>query len=488
VRQALPLVLVLASVAGAQLPSDGRTSYSRDDKVVIPFDLPANNNKVLRVTLYSRFDGGTWQEADSIKPGGKKEFVFKADRDGPYGFATFTEFTDGSTNPPRQDQLVEQKRVVFDRTPPRIQSLRPVTAADGSPGIEWEVTDDNLDPRGIRLEFRWDGQGRYERIDPNVRFQARDSRHWKLKPRDRMQVKVVATDRAGNKAESDPVWVSGKDAGTDDPAPVRPTAGGTGGSRDAAVAPAAGTAAPSLHYVNNKKLTVNINATVGPSGLKKAYLWWADEKLVWQKWKDEKGPLPAPEVTSPDKPRVIPVGFVFEAPKDGLYNFIIVVWNHKFNSRPEPKNGEVGEIQVVVDTTKPTVEIVGDPQVTKNGDRGAVVDIRWRAQDTNIAPSPIKLEYQALKDEHAAGGEWKAVAPDWIDNTGQYTWTAPTGEGHLFKIRVTCKDRAGNENSAVTPNLVNIDLTRPGVDAVDVKPGETRPGVSGMTIGPPPDK
>ena len=67
-----------------------------------------------------------------------------------------------------EDQLVEQKRVVFDRTPPRIQSVRPVTANDGSPGIEWEVTDDNLDPRGIRLEFRWDGQGRYEPIDRNV--------------------------------------------------------------------------------------------------------------------------------------------------------------------------------------------------------------------------------------------------------------------------------------------------------------------------------
>src|SRR5262249_9429437 len=197
--------------------------------------------------------------------------------------------------------------------------------------------------------------------------------------------------------------------------------------RDGAGAPAAGHAAPSLHYVNSKKVTLNINATVGPSGLKKAYLYWADEKLAWTKWRDEKGPLPAPEVTSPDKPRVIPVSFVFEPPsgKDGLYSFIIVVENHKFTSRPAPKNGEVGEIQVVVDTTKPTVEIVGAPQVTKNGARGAVVAIRWRAQDTNIAPTPIKLEYQALKDEHASGGEWKAVAPDWIDNTGQYTWTAP---------------------------------------------------------------
>lgn len=475
-RQALPLVLVFAAAAGAQLPSDGRASYSRDEKVVIPFDLRAND-KVAKVTLYYRFDGGQWREADSIKPGGKKEFLFKADREGPYGFATLTEFKDGTTDPARPDQLVEQKRVVFDKTPPRILSLRPVTAADGAPGIEWEVSDEYLDPRGIRLEFRWDGQGRFEPIDRNVPFQARDSRHWKLKARDRMQVKVVATDRAGNKAESEPVWVSGRDAGPDDP-PVRPTATG-GGVRDPAVAPAAGTAAPSLHYVNTKKVTLNVNATVGPSGLKKAYLYWADEKLVWQKWKDEKGEMKPLPVTSPDKPRVIPVDFTFEAPKDGVYNFVIVVWNHLYHSRPEPTNGQAGDVQVVVDTTKPTVEIVST-QVSKNGDRGAVVDIRWRAQDTNIAPVPIKLEYQEIKDDHPGdGGEWKAIAPDWIDNTGQYTWTTPAGEAHLFKIRVTCKDRAGNEASFVKPEPVNTDLFRPGVDSVDV-----RPGVSTIGVGP----
>jgi len=178
------------------------------------------------------------------------------------------------------------------------------------------------------------------------------------------------------------------------------------------------------------------------------------------------------------------VTFLFEAPKDGLYSFIIIVENHKFTSRPIPKNGEAGEVQVMVDTLKPAVEIVGT-QVSKNGDRGAVVDLRWRAQDANIAPVPIKLEYQALKDEHAAGGTWKAVAPDWIDNTGQYTWTAPTGEGHLFKIRVTCKDRAGNETSTVTAEPVNTDLTRPGVDAVDIKPGDNRPpGMSDISVIP----
>jgi hypothetical protein len=482
VRQALPLVLVFASAAGAQLPSDGRASYSRNDRIVIPFDL-RSNDKVAKVTLFYSFDGGPWREFDSVQPGGKREFTFKADREGPYGFATLTEFKDGTTDPARRDQLTEQKRVVIDKTPPRVQSIRAVTSSDGSPGVEWEVVDDYLDPRGVRLEFRWDGQGRFEPIDRNVPFSARDSRFWKLKPKDRMQVKLVATDRAGNKTESDLVWVTGRDAerGGADIAPVQPTASGPTPVRDPAVSPAAGTAQPSLHYVNTKKVTLNINASVGPSGLKKAYLYWADEKLVWQKYKEEKGPLPAPPVTSPDKPRMIPVEFTFEPPsgKDGLYSFVIVVENHLFTSRPIPKNGEAGEVQVIVDTTKPTVEITGN-QVSKNGDRGAVVDIRWRATDTNIAPLPIKLEYQAVKaDRPTDPSEWKAINSDPVDNTGQFTWSVPTGEAHLFRIRVTCKDKAGNENSAETHDPVNTDLFRPGVDAVDVKPG-----VSAIGVGP----
>ena len=49
--------------------------------------------------------------------------------------------------------------------------------------------------------------------------------------------------------------------------------------------------------------------------------------------------------------------------------------------------------------------------------------------------------------------------------------TVPTGEAHLFRIRVTCKDRAGNEASHERSEPVNTDLFRPGVDGVDVKPG-----------------
>ncbi len=495
VRPTLPLLLLFASAlpALAQLPADGRTSYARDDRIRIPFEL-RTGGPATRVVLYYSFDGGAWQEHDSARPGQKREFLFRADRDGPYSFATMTHFSDGTSDPARKDQLTEQRRVVIDKTPPRVLSLRPSLSADGAPGIEWDATDDNMDPKGIKLEFKWPEMSRFETIDRNVPFGPRDSRHWQMKTNDRMQVRIVATDRAGNRTESDAVYVSAKDAEkSGEFVPKRPSANGASNSVEKDVMPAAGTRAsqPALHYVNTKSVSLNVNATVGPSGLTRSFLYAADEKLAWAKVKED-GPKAAPPVTAPDKPRLVPLNFVYEAKDDGLFNFIFIVENHRGPSRRVPKTGEASDVQVMVDTTKPVVEILST-RVASNGDRGAVVDIRWKATDANIAPVPIKLEYQAIRnDRPGEPNEWKAITPDWIDNTGQHTWSAPTGEAYEFLIRVTCKDRAGNEAKAESVKPVNTDLALPGVEGVDVVPGRggvsgvgggSVPGISGIDIG-----
>jgi len=489
VRPALALVLLfaMAALAADKLPTDGQFAYTRDGSIHLPFEL-STNGPTTKVVLYYSLDGGDWQEHDSVRPAQKKGFLFKADREGTYAFATMTHFSDGRTDPPRKEQLTEQKRVVFDKTPPTIHSLRAVTAADGAPGIEWEVIDPFLAPRGVKLEFRWDGQGAYRPLDEYFRFGARDARHWKMATTDRMQVRVVATDRAGNKTESDPVWVPGREG---DPVPRPPSATGTtSGARDPDLIQRVGARGqPTLHYVNTKTVKINVNAKVGPSGFTAAHLYWADDKLEWKKHDKSHGPKRALPSTDPDKPRYLPVSFEFNAPRDGIYHFISVVENHLEASRPEPKKGETGDLQVVVDTTEPEVQVLGT-KVSSNGDRGAVVSIKWKATDANIAPVPIKLEYQAIRpDRSDEKGEWKAITPDWIDNTGQHTWPAPTGDAYEFMIRVTCRDRAGNEKSVVTVKPVNVDMERPRVDYADVVPGKGGPssGFSeppGMSIEP----
>jgi hypothetical protein len=480
VRPALALVLLFAVTLplAAQLPADGQTSFSRDDRIKIPFELRAGG-RATKVVLYVSHENGPWLEYDIARAGQKREFLFKADRDGLYGFATMTHFSDGTTDPANKSDLAEQRRVVIDRTPPRVSSLRSVTSTDGSPGIEWDVLEDYPHPQGVKLEFRWDGIGRFEPIDRNVPLGPQGNRHWRLKPGERMQVRLHITDRAGNRTESDPVWVGAERAMADVP-PRAPAVTGTstGSHRDAEVAPVAGRRAAQapLHYVNDKAVKLNVNATAGPSGLTNASLWYADERLEWQKWREEKGKMPAPPNSDPDKPRIIPVGFTFEAPKDGTYSFVIVLENHRGKNRPDPRKGEAGDVQVVVDTTKPAVEL-NNIRVASQQDR-AVVDINWMAKDTNMAPMPIKLEYKAV----GGGGDnaWKAITPEWVDNTGQYTWTAPNGDGYLFDIRIVCKDKAGNETTVMSKTPVNVDLARPGVSGVDVAPGK------GGGLGPTP--
>jgi hypothetical protein len=502
VRSALSLVLLFAFAAAAtaqtpsrgKLPTDGRVSYSRDDRIHIPFDLK-NDGPATKVVLYSSFNDGPWEEAETARPGQKRGFIFKADREGSYAFATMTHFASGRTDPERKDQLKEQKVVVFDKTPPKVYSIRAVTSNAGAPGVEWEVTDDFMDPKGIKLQFRWDRTETFRPIEQNLPFSPRDTMYWQLKPDDRMQVRLIATDWAGNRTESEPVWVSGKDGERGGDPTHRTPAAGTSGMRDAVVpAPGARAIQPTLHYLNTQSVALKLNAEVGASGLTKATLYWADEKLEWKPHKDIKGPMAAPDTNSPDKVRIIPVDFNFQAEKDGLYNFIIVVENHWIASRKVPAKGEPGDIQVMVDTTKPAVRFIDPPKATAKNDRSVVVNISWEAKDANIAPVPIKLEYSAVRrDRPGEMGEWKAITPDWMDNIGQYTWLAPTGESHLFMIRVTCKDRAGNEGKVETVTPVNVDLEVPKVQGVDVAPGKGglgpapgAPGVPGYEIAPGP--
>ena len=480
-RATLPVVCLLATApaAFAELPFDGRAYHARDARLTIPFEL-RTDGQASSVKLYFNFDGGAWQEYDTARAGQKKVFVFNAERDGPYGFATMTFFRDGTSDPARRDQLTEQRRVIVDRARPKILSVRSTLNADGSPGIEWDVADDHLKPKGIELMYRWPEGNQYQPIDVGVPFAARDRRHWQLRPNERMQVKLIATDWAGNKAESDPVWVSARDGvrNADVVRDTRPAGAGASSVRDTEVAPAGGGARVQvpLHYVSSRVVSLNSSVNTGPSGITGASLYWADETLKWAK-----GPILGAnkpvEANTPDQVKPIPLPFVFKAEKDGLFNFIIIAENHRGTNFRIPKPGDPGHVQVIVDTLKPAVEIL-ETKVAPNGDRGAVVNIKWNAKDANIAPIPIKLDYKAI----GRGDEWKAITADWIDNTGQHTWTAPSGEGHEFLIRVTCKDRAGNENAQTTKEPVNVDLTVPQVEYGDIAPGgRAGPGAGGVS-------
>ncbi len=226
-------------------------------------------------------------------------------------------------------------------------------------------------------------------------------------------------------------------------------------------------AEPPTHYINTRLVALDVKVVAGPSGLTRAALWAADDdRKAWKKVR-EAGPLPAPPADARHQ-QVIPVGFVYSAERDGAHRFVIVAESHRGPNRRTPMAGEPGDVRVVVDTTRPTVTVIS-ARVGPGAAGGPVVDVRWQAEDANIAPAPIKLEYQAAR-KGAKPGEWKAITTEWVRNTGQYSWVAPADQGFEFLIRVTCRDLAGNQAHAVTVKPVNVDLAVPRVVGMKVSP------------------
>jgi hypothetical protein len=241
-------------------------------------------------------------------------------------------------------------------------------------------------------------------------------------------------------------------------------------------------AEPTVHYLNTNRVSVNANVDVGPSGLTRASLYYKDGTLEWKKFEEEMGPLPAPPTSSPDKKTAIPISFNFRAPRNGPYEFIIVVQNAHNTNRAAPTASEHGEVRVVVDTLKPEVSIYS-AKVVRDGDTGTRVDITWGAKDANLGATPIKLEYRSVHpDRPGEAIEWKAITPDWIENSGKHSWAIPKDVGYQVLIRIVCKDRAGNEVRAETAAPITVDLAVPAVRNINVAP--TAGFVLDVTAGP----
>src|SRR5262249_27975373 len=112
-------------------------------------------NKPSALQLYysvnrSAFQKGAKLPLDGMQQldGGKKGFLFTADRDGDFEFTVQFVYPDGSTSP-RSDELSPQQRIVIDSTPPDVR-IQP-----SNNGVEWRATDNNLDSAGVTLQCKW---------------------------------------------------------------------------------------------------------------------------------------------------------------------------------------------------------------------------------------------------------------------------------------------------------------------------------------------
>jgi hypothetical protein len=115
-----------------------------------------------------------------------------------------------------------------------------------------------------------------------------------------------------------------------------------------------------------------------------------------------------------------------------------------------------------VDLTRPVVQLQ-DVIVGEGVDKGKLI-ITWSAQDKNLSQQPITLSYGEKAD-----GPWVPIMEK-MANLGRYVWTMPQQVPYQFYVRVQAFDLATNVGTAVTPQMIRVDLSQPRVNILKIEP------------------
>ncbi|GIW93857.1 MAG: hypothetical protein KatS3mg110_1898 [Pirellulaceae bacterium] len=143
-----------SNATGSGHPASGtvlQPFYVRSRRFGLPVQLLQTPYQVQAVQLYVSRDGGATWQLYAQQPVPATEFTFEAPNDGSYWFSSKTVDVQNVVRPggvPRPEQWV-----VVDTARPQIQ-LYAELQRDHSVRIAWQVVDENLDVRSLRLEFR----------------------------------------------------------------------------------------------------------------------------------------------------------------------------------------------------------------------------------------------------------------------------------------------------------------------------------------------
>ena len=198
-------------------------------------------------------------------------------------------------------------------------------------------------------------------------------------------------------------------------------------------------ATPALRIVRSLQFSLKFQVeNVGPSGVSAVELWYTTDGKRWQRY---------------DSPPLRESPFPVSVKEEGVYGFSLVAHNgHGLGHRP-PQAGDLPQVLVLVDQTKPVVEI-HDAHVAAMSNVPCLT-IGWKATDRNLGPRPINLSYAA-----SAKGPWLPIASG-VENSGTYVWQLPGKMPDHFFVRVEAADVAGNVGEARTDKTVLFDQSEP---------------------------
>jgi hypothetical protein len=189
-------------------------------------------------------------------------------------------------------------------------------------------------------------------------------------------------------------------------------------------------------------------SAVGPEGLRSIELWGTrDGGRHWL-------------LAARDEDKQSP--FLVNVPGEGEYGFRIVIETGAGLRTQAPRPGELPEVWVVVDSTRPTATLeVAEPSADS---QPGVLTLRWQAADAQLAPRPITLSFRSSASE-----QWTTLAAG-LENTGHYDWRLDSRAPQSIYVRLEVTDAAGNVTSVELPNPISMARIRPNGRIVDVRP------------------
>ena len=235
-----------------------------------------------------------------------------------------------------------------------------------------------------------------------------------------------------------------------------------GSDYKAADKPSAGAATPPTmppgerpRMINSRLFELEYDVdSIGPSGIGKVELWGTrDGGKTWRRF---------PLDSNSRSPLLVNVE------EEGFYGFRVVVSNGAGVGGKPPSSGDLPDLWIGVDLTKPSARIVSAQQGA-DAEAGRLI-ISWQANDNMLAARPVSLSFR--QDRH---GPWLPIASG-LENTGRYAWPIDSRIPSEFYLRLEVRDEAGNVGVYETPEPVTIDQSTPTIRVREVRP-VGRPGL-----------
>ncbi|WP_435016816.1 hypothetical protein TA3x_004395 [Tundrisphaera sp. TA3] len=494
---------IVQTEAATPAPANPPTTYHKYRAFRIPFNIePADRARYQEVLLYVSSNGGErWEPKAKTRPD-QPAFSFQAPRDGEYLFAVRTRDTKGRLIPGDDATIEPSLRVVIDTVPPAV-SLRPGKRRGSFAVVQWEIVEENLDPKTILIEYQTEGARNWSKVP--LKPARIGSAEWDPGTAEPLKVRASASDLAGNSktitidlpegaatrpasnpAES-PDDMAPPPIGTftareveRDELPEMPAVNAGGSGARARPGPA-----PAGVGDGFDPFTASESAEPAPpSGGPGPPLLVASPKFSLQYAVDDAGPSGRPAVVElwitqdggqtwfrkgEDPDRVSP--FPVDLGGEGSFGLKLVARSASFLGDLPPSPGELPQSMVEVDSTPPVVKL--DPIKVGSEANAGKIAIVWHASDPHLGGRPVAI---SVRRADVPNDAWQPIAPA-MENTGQFIWTVPPNFPNRFHVRVDVIDTLGNRGFADTTETgpILVDRTRPRGRIIGLDPAH-RPG------------